>query len=101
MVINATMLLADHDGHMGWGWDGGWWIMMLGMVLFWGAIIFLVVWAVRGSPGWGRGEGHARRETPEEILDRRFAEGDLSAEEYRERREVITSGSGGNRGRGR
>ena len=38
-----------------------------------------------GSDGWwGR-----RRETPTEILERRFAEGSISVEDYRERREVI------------
>jgi putative membrane protein len=81
--------LADswgmHDG------GGGWWIvMMLGMVLFWGAIILGVVWLARGGfDGWRGG----RRETPAEILDRRFAEGEISAEDYRERRQVIANSS--------
>jgi uncharacterized membrane protein len=30
------------------------------------------------------------RETPLEILDRRFAEGEISEEDYRARREVLT-----------
>lgn len=38
-----------------------------------------------GFDGW-RGR---RRETPTEILERRFAEGAISVEDYRERREVI------------
>jgi uncharacterized membrane protein len=37
-----------------------------------------------GFDGWGGG-----RETPSEILERRFAEGAISVEEYRERREMI------------
>jgi putative membrane protein len=86
----STVLLADMwdtNGHMG----GGWWIvMMIWMVLFWAAVIAGAVWLVRGgSSGWSRAE---RRETPLEILDRRFAEGDMSADEYRTRREVITRG---------
>ena len=34
-----------------------------------------------------------RRETPTEILERRFAEGAISPEEYQERREVIARSS--------
>jgi putative membrane protein len=76
----------DTNGHMG----GGWWIvMMIWMVLFWGAVVVGVVWLTRGGrSGWSRAE---HRETPLEILDRRFAEGDLSADEYHDRREVMTS----------
>jgi putative membrane protein len=74
-----------HDG------GGGWWIvMMFGMVLFWAAVILGIVWLARGGfDGWRGG----RRETPTEILDRRFAEGEISAEDYRERRQVIANSS--------
>ena len=90
MNAASTVLLADMwdtNGHMG----GGWWIvMMIWMVLFWGAVIVGVVWLARGgSSSWSRAE---RRETPLEILDRRFAEGDITADEYHDRREVMTSG---------
>ena len=90
MNIASTVLFADMwdtNGHMG----GGWWIvMMFWMVFFWGAVIFLVVWlARRDGSGWSRAE---RKETPLEILDRRFAEGAMSADEYHDRREVMTSG---------
>ena len=87
MNISATVLLStwDMNGHMG----GGWWVMMMIlMVLFWGAVIVGIVWLVRSrSSDRGRGE---RRETPLEILDRRFAEGAISADEYHERRKVMT-----------
>jgi putative membrane protein len=83
--MTFALLLADyggmHDGN--WGW---WWIpMMLGMVFFWGAIIVGIVWLARG----GFERRGAGRETPTEILDRRFAEGEISAEDYRERRHVV------------
>ena len=86
----ASVVLADT-----WGMHGdvgtGWWIvMMFWMALFWGAIILGIVWLARGSFG-GRWEG--RRETPLEILDRRFAEGAIPMDEYHERREVITAGA--------
>ena len=89
MNLGLTFPLAD-----GWGMHdggGGWWIgMMLVMVLFWAAVILGIVWLARGGfDGWRGG----RRETPTEILDRRFAEGEISAEDYRERRQVIADSS--------
>jgi putative membrane protein len=78
--------LADSwgmHGDVGWGWMV---LMMVLMVLFWAAVIFGIVWLVRGGFDGGRG---GRRESPSEILDRRFAEGDITAEEYRVRREVV------------
>lgn len=90
MNIASMHLLADTwgtNGHMG----GGWWIlMMVGMALFWVSIIIGIAWLVRRSSGWP----DERRETPLEILERRFAEGAMSADEYHERREVMTSGAG-------
>jgi hypothetical protein len=40
--------------------------------------------------GGGSGWREPRRETPTEILDRRFAEGAISVEEYQERLKVLT-----------
>lgn len=91
MTLAAVRVVADMwdaDGHMG----GGWWIvMMIGMLVFWGAVIVAIAWLVRnGAPdSWRRDKS----ETPIEILERRFAEGSISADEYRERREVLTGGT--------
>lgn len=76
---------------MHYGDMGGWWIlMMIGMLLFWAAVIVGIIWLVRSSSdGWKSG----RRETPLEILERRFAEGAISADEYHERREVLARGA--------
>ncbi|HET6951438.1 MAG TPA: SHOCT domain-containing protein [Acidimicrobiales bacterium] len=73
-----TTLLATHHG-----WDGpGLWILV--PILFWLTIVALVVWGFRraGSPPWAR---HAGRS----VLDERYARGEISAEEYRERRNVM------------
>jgi putative membrane protein len=65
--------------------------MAIVMVLFWGAIILAIAWFARvGFDGW-RPE---RKETPTEILERRFAEGAIPVDEYHQRREVIASGTG-------
>jgi putative membrane protein len=61
----------------GWGW---WLVMSIGMVAFWGLVIYGVVWVLRGrSPQ--RAEQPAR-ERPQEILKQRLAQGEISAEEY-------------------
>ena len=74
---------------------GGGWVGLLLMLLFWALVIGLTIWAVRallrsggGSSGGPTGGG---RETPLEILKRRYANGELSREEYLEmRRELET-----------
>ena len=77
------------DWMLGWGWG-----MMLLVALFWIAVIALVVWAVyrftRGR-GYGRERypGHA---TPGEILDQRYARGDIEREEYLRMREELRPG---------
>ncbi len=95
MNIAQAIPLADT-----WGMHGdvgaGWWIvMMVLMVLFWGAIIFGVVWLIRGVTRGGSapGERLVSRESPVEILERRFAEGEITAEDYRARREVLVGGT--------
>jgi len=65
------------------------------MVLFWGAIILGIVWLVRGrSDAWRGG----RREKPLHLLERRFAEGAISVEEYHERRDVLERAKPGTSG---
>jgi putative membrane protein len=61
--------------------------MMIGMALFWGVIILGLVWLVRD--GLGRHQPDPE-ETALAILDRRFAEGALSPEDYQERKGVLT-----------
>ena len=86
VATDFPQILADVDwGHM----DGGWAVvMMLGMVLFWVIVIAVVVWLARGG-AQGSGRQTVERVTPLEILDRRFAEGEITSEEYRERREAL------------
>jgi putative membrane protein len=91
MTGNAAFLLADIDwGHM----DGGWWVvMMVGMVIFWGLVIGLGIWLLRGGAAGNRVDTQDRP-TPLETLDQRFAEGAISADDYRERREILRGPSG-------
>jgi len=79
-------LFADtwgmHDGDVGTGWMIA---MMLGMVLFWGLVVG-VVWLLREAIGRGH---HGAGVDPLAILDRRLAEGQLSVEEYEQRKKTL------------
>jgi putative membrane protein len=70
-------------------WFGGMWWMWIGGLLFWGSLIAFGVWAVRRFTARDGG-GDARK-----ILEERFARGEIDAEEYQRRLDVL----GGPRGR--
>ncbi len=78
--------------HSHWGW-GGMWAGGLGMLLFWGVIILLIVLLVRGLGG-GRAERGASApgaNSALQILQERFARGEIDKSEYEERRKVLAS----------
>ena len=68
-----------HDG-MGWG---GWLLMTLVMVVFWALVVLAVVALFRGS------EPGRDRRTPDQILDERFARGEIDAADYQARRDAL------------
>ncbi len=78
----------------GYGWD---WMMFFGifmMVLFWGAIIALVVWGIRALSRGGTGPIGPTGPTPPrsralDILQERFARGEITAEQYEEMRKRL------------
>jgi putative membrane protein len=63
---------------------GGWWI--LPGPLFWLLLVAGIVYLARSRNGRPAGGG---QETGIDVLERRFAEGELSLEQYRERRSVL------------
>ncbi len=75
---------SDSWDHMS-GWGGGWmWLWGLAMMIL---FLVLVMWLIRSSIGPG-GLGPATRDPADrarEILAERYAKGELSTEEYRER----------------
>lgn len=73
---------------MMWGWRDGSWIGLLFMVLFWVGVIALVVWGVRqggSTPGAAAGPNRAL-----DILEERFARGEIDLEEFELRRSALT-----------
>ena len=79
-----------HDGDVGFGW---WLMMTLGMVLFWGAVIALVVFALRGGTS-SKAPPQASPDEPSarEILDRGLADGSIDVDEYERRRRLLDGG---------
>jgi putative membrane protein len=72
----------------GWGWLGG-----LMMLVFWGALVALVVFLVRGFGARSSHEAEtSSRPSAEEILAERFARGEISQEEFEQRRSVLDRG---------
>jgi len=77
-----------HDWYYGWGWGG----MVLGPLFMIGLVVLVVVAVVYMMRGLGGGDGtQPRSRTPREILDERFAKGEIDREEYESRRALLES----------
>ena len=83
----SSLVVADGVGwdHMG-GWD--WGGMLFGWLMM-GGLVLLIVWAVSGGGSVTR----PSTATALDVLAERFVRGEITSEEYRERREVLVRGS--------
>ena len=75
--------------HM-WDWSAGmgWWtgFGVIWMVLFWGAIIALIVWAVKKLTS---GSDSNRKNDALDIARERYARGDISREEFEQIKKTL------------
>ena len=84
---------------MMWDWNGWswWWLVMpVTMVGFWGAVAWVVVTLVRNDRAGGTSRPGAtppEGDAAERILADRFARGEIDADEYRRRLDVLRGGS--------
>ena len=89
-------MMGYYGDDMGWG---GWLAMSLSFVVFWGLLIALVVWVVRSLRADTSRENQGLPPTPgsraDEVLAERFARGEIDAEEFTQRRELLRSTSAG------
>ncbi len=67
-------------GGYGWGWFGA-----ISMVVFWVAVFALVIWAVSRIS-----QPQTPHRSAEEILEERFARGEIDLQEFQERRRELT-----------
>ncbi len=60
----------------------GW--MMLGMVLFWGLLIFAAIWLVKLLFQSGTSQPNASQDhlSPSAVLDLRYSRGEITREQY-------------------
>jgi putative membrane protein len=60
----------------------GWWMVFGGiwMIIFWGAIIALIVWGIRRLTR--HGGGSVNKGTPVEIAKERYAKGEITKAQY-------------------
>jgi putative membrane protein len=66
------------SGSEGWLW------MILMMLVFWGGLIAVAVWAVRA--GW---LGSRRQSDSIDVLRRRFAAGEISQDEFEKTKRIL------------
>ena len=73
---------------MHWGWDAGGWLMMGIGMLIWIVILVAVVWLVVrtiNAADRRQADGRGDRDEALDLLRRRFASGEIDAEEYEQR----------------
>lgn len=75
-------------------WDGGWWAfaMMLISLVFLALIVVGVVFVIRSFSEGGRTPPRSEGNRALDILDERFAHGEIDQKEYEERRRILTGG---------
>lgn len=78
---------------MFWYGNGVWhpWVavlMWIGMLVFWGLVVWGAIALFRGAGWGGRGPGPS---DPEQILKARLARGEIDSEEYERLRDLVRS----------
>lgn len=86
---------AEGPGYWHYGRDWGWGHMIFGsmmMLLFWGVIIVGVVIVVRWLTGGSSQESRSppARKRALDILEERFAQGEIDKEEFEERKRLLS-----------
>ncbi len=99
-LLMTVPALADTGGERTGFWhmnDWSWGHMMFGgslmMILFWGAII-LIAFLIFSRVRPGRDNPPRPSKTPREILEERFASGEIDEEEFDRRRRKIDKEQG-------
>jgi len=91
MMTTLTWLAdVEWNGHM----NDGWWVVMIaGMVLFVVLAILGIAWLTKDLTRSSRHMAAAETD-PLAILDRRLAAGEISLEDYRDRRATLQGEEG-------
>jgi putative membrane protein len=83
--------MPGSGGYSGMGYGmmgGGWWIFgWIFMILFWAAIILLIIWLYKQIKG--EGARAPSGETALDILKKRYASGDITKEQFDEMKKEL------------
>ncbi len=74
-------------GYGGWGFGLLHTAMSVAVVV---AVVFLVIWAVRSVSGGGPHGPHMRRSAGLDVLEERYARGEIGRDEYLQKKKDIT-----------
>jgi putative membrane protein len=83
-----TSMWGDYMNHMGGGW-GMHGFGLVWMVLFWALVIAAVYFLVRAFIGNGADRSDNSGDRALEILEERFARGELTREEFEEKLQTL------------
>jgi putative membrane protein len=81
--------MHGYDMMNGWG---GMWFGPVGMILGTVLIVLLVVWLVRAVANGNGVRSNGRTLSPRDLLDERYARGEIDDEEYARRRSMLENG---------
>ena len=76
----------------GYGQGAGWWLWGILMLLGIALLAVVLAWAFRGGMRDRHQHGRPPASAARQILDERFARGELTAEQYREQLRVLGEG---------
>lgn len=78
--------MMDMGGFGSWGMGFG----AIFMILFWGLVIVGIVALLRGA--FGHPASTPRAQTPLEIIETRYARGEIKQQEFEEKKRALTQG---------
>ena len=84
LAATAAQVCENCGDHMGRGW---WWVMGIGWLVFLALIVVLAIVLTRQY----RGSGGGTRRGAHDVLDERFARGEIDEDEYRRRHDTLRS----------
>jgi len=98
MLVSFSLMLGggmmSGGGMMnGYGWNGWSWGTMLlgslGMIVFWIAVVGVIVWLMRGNSDPVRRDSKVDSTTNLELLQRRFAAGEINQAQFESARHEL------------
>ena len=101
ILIIVPLIIGLVGGWQGYGYGygmmgsgmmggfGGFWFMPIIMIVFWGLVIWGIVALVRGVSSPGNSGSSNQADSALEILKRRYARGEITKQEYEERKKDL------------